>query len=172
MRPRTPPSSLSPCAATRCAPLQAAAPGPAPAKKLFTLLDLCVSSLRRGHANLLCIVPILTDDPRRESRETRAGSHAALGTNSCRRALQAARPVTAARAKWLSVAQPMLRQRSLLPTQAHFPTTEDAVRFCLLCCQPEPLPASLSTRTSQLPSLRPCRAPTWSGQAIYAASRT
>ena len=29
--------------------------------------DLCVSSLRRGHANLLCIVPILTDDPRRES---------------------------------------------------------------------------------------------------------
>ena len=36
-------------------------------KKLFTLLDLCVSSLRRGHANLLCIVPILTDDPRRKS---------------------------------------------------------------------------------------------------------
>ena len=28
-------------------------------KKLFTLLDLCVSSLRRGHANLLCIVPML-----------------------------------------------------------------------------------------------------------------
>jgi hypothetical protein len=27
-------------------------------QKLFTLLDLCVSSLRRGHANLLCIVPI------------------------------------------------------------------------------------------------------------------
>ena len=39
----------------------------APYEKLFTLLDLCVSSLRRGHANLLCIVPILTDDPRRES---------------------------------------------------------------------------------------------------------
>ena len=39
------------------------------AKKLFTLLDLCVSSLRRGHANLLCIVPILTDDPRRESND-------------------------------------------------------------------------------------------------------
>jgi hypothetical protein len=38
-------------------------------KKLFTLLDLCVSSLRRGHANLLCIVPILTDDPRRESKQ-------------------------------------------------------------------------------------------------------
>jgi len=40
------------------------------AKKLFTLLALGVSSLRRGHANLLCIVPILTDDPRRESKTT------------------------------------------------------------------------------------------------------
>ena len=30
-------------------------------KKWLPLLDLCVSSLRRGHANLLCIVPILTD---------------------------------------------------------------------------------------------------------------
>ena len=28
---------------------------------------VCVSSLRRGHANILCIAPILTDDPRRES---------------------------------------------------------------------------------------------------------
>ena len=37
-------------------------------KKLFTLLDLCVSSLRRGHANLLCIGPILTDGSRRTSR--------------------------------------------------------------------------------------------------------
>ena len=27
---------------------------------------VCVSSLRMGHANLLYIVPILTDDPRRE----------------------------------------------------------------------------------------------------------
>ena len=41
--------------------------GNAKKQKISTLLDLCVSSLRRGHANLLCIVPILTDDPRRES---------------------------------------------------------------------------------------------------------
>ena len=45
-------------------------------KKLFTLLDLCVSSLRRGHANLLCIVPILTDDPRRESNLIVTGARA------------------------------------------------------------------------------------------------
>ena len=37
---------------------------------LFTLLDLCVSSVRRGHANILCIVPILRDGPRRESEGT------------------------------------------------------------------------------------------------------
>ena len=34
---------------------------------MFTLLDLCVSSLRRGHANLLCIVSSLMDYTRRES---------------------------------------------------------------------------------------------------------
>ena len=37
-------------------------------KNFDTILDFCVSSLRRGHANLLCIVPILTDDLRRGSR--------------------------------------------------------------------------------------------------------
>jgi len=36
---------------------------------LLTLLDLCVSSLRRSHADLPHIVPILADDPRRESSE-------------------------------------------------------------------------------------------------------
>ena len=36
---------------------------------LFTLLDLCVSSLHRDHVNLLCIVPILLGDPRRESND-------------------------------------------------------------------------------------------------------
>ena len=35
--------------------------------QLFIILDACVSSLRRGHAKLLCIDPSLTDDPRRES---------------------------------------------------------------------------------------------------------
>jgi len=53
---------------------------PAQGEKSFTLLDLCVSSLRRGHANLLCIVPILTDDPRRESEEEGRG----WGEGACR----------------------------------------------------------------------------------------
>ena len=48
---------------------------------MFTLLDLCVSSLRRGHANLLCIVPILTDDPRRESGEHACLKHTRLASS-------------------------------------------------------------------------------------------
>ena len=39
---------------------------PCAAKQLFTLPDLCTSSLRRGHASLLCIVPILTECPQKE----------------------------------------------------------------------------------------------------------
>ena len=38
-------------------------------QKMWNASRFCVSSLRRGHANLLCIVPILTDDPRRESKQ-------------------------------------------------------------------------------------------------------
>ena len=41
-----------------------------------------MSSLRRGHANLLCIVPILTDDPRRESNCRGSGI---LRNIACRR---------------------------------------------------------------------------------------
>ena len=40
-----------------------------------TFLDLCVSSLRRGHANLLCIVPILTDIPEGNPRRGLASKH-------------------------------------------------------------------------------------------------
>jgi len=39
-----------------------------------TLLDMCVSSLRRGHANLLCIVPILADDPPKRVQPIMQGS--------------------------------------------------------------------------------------------------
>ena len=40
-----------------------------PELELFALLDLCASFLRRrDHASILCIVPIATDDARRESR--------------------------------------------------------------------------------------------------------
>ena len=49
-----------------------AAPAPRTADaKLFILLELYVSSLRRGHANILRTPQNVTDDPRRESPEDR-----------------------------------------------------------------------------------------------------
>ena len=42
-------------------------------KKFGPFLDLCVSSLRRGHANLLCIVPILSDVPEGTLEPSRLG---------------------------------------------------------------------------------------------------
>ena len=74
--------------------------------------------------------------------------------------------------KRLEVAQVTLHQRSLPTTQAHFPTAGDTARFCLLCCQPEPMPMSLSTRTSQFPLWSPCRVPSQLGQAINTVNRT
>ena len=56
-------------------------------KKMFTLLDLCVSPLRRDHANLLCIVPILTDVPllgssaRRNTHSGQRQNHPRWGSN-------------------------------------------------------------------------------------------
>ena len=41
-------------------------------KKHVTLLVLCVSSLRRGRGNLLCIVPLLTGDARKVSGPSQA----------------------------------------------------------------------------------------------------
>jgi hypothetical protein len=42
-------------------------------KKFGPFLDLCVSSLRRGHANLLCIVPILSDVSKETTTALRSG---------------------------------------------------------------------------------------------------
>ena len=73
------PASISSLFPFSCLHLQlrlysASDPNPAPLVwrvgwkiKMSTLLDVCVSPLRRGHANLLCVVPNSTDDPRRES---------------------------------------------------------------------------------------------------------
>ena len=60
-----------------------------------------------------------------------------------------------------TVAHINTHQRSFFTTQAHYPTTEDTARFCMLCCQLVLMPLSLSARTSQ-PTLRCfCGMPTW-----------
>ena len=47
------------------------------------------------------------------------------------------------------------------PTLACCPTTAPSAQFCLLCCQPEPLPESLAARAAPLTQGRPCRLGAW-----------
>ena len=63
-------------------------------------------------------------------------------------------------------------QRSLHSIQAHVPTTASSAQFCLLCCQPEPIPRSLAARMSQLTSRDPCRLQAWLGRAFGTVCRT
>ena len=64
------------------------------------------------------------------------------------------------------------QQRSLHPILVYFPTTAGSAQFCLLCCQPEPVPRSLAARLSQLTSRDPCRLQAWLGQAFCIVCRT
>ena len=204
-----------------------------------------MSSLRRGHANLLCIVPILTDDPRRESRKchcatccceqlsTRLPRQTAPDTNLawkfgsgtcvcftsvarwavCHRRLAStgfhALKICAARwnfanlcclalfavvisaavavivaavfccvvlpraafKRWIKLREAKKKWTLLYlfahsrghcrPTLACCPTTAASAQFCLLCCQPEPLPESLAARAAPLTQGRPCRLAAW-----------
>ena len=54
-------------------------------------------------------------------------------------------------------------QRRLLCTQPMSPTTASRAQFCLLCCQPVPVPGSLTARLPQLAPWEPCRLLAWSG---------
>ena len=55
-------------------------------------------------------------------------------------------------------------QRRLLCTQLLSPTTASSAQFCLLCCQPVPVPGSLTARMPQLAPWEPCRLLAWSGE--------
>ena len=63
-------------------------------------------------------------------------------------------------------------QRFLYSTLDCFPTTAGSAQFCLLCCQPEPVPESLPARPPSLTRGCPCRLPVWSGQSIHMVHRT
>ena len=58
-----PPSPYHPSGSSQCTspkhPVSCIEPGLATHLKIWNASRICVSSLRRGHANLLCIVPIL-----------------------------------------------------------------------------------------------------------------
>ena len=63
-------------------------------------------------------------------------------------------------------------ERRLHPVLANVPTTASSAWFCLLCCQPEPIPRSLSARMSQFTLWDPCRLLAWSGLAINTVCST
>ena len=71
---------------------------------------------------------------------------------------------------WSCAAYPP--QRSLRAALGCSPTTAGGAQFCLLCCQPGPVPESLPARPPTLTQGRPCRPPVWLGHPIHTASRT
>ena len=71
---------------------------------------------------------------------------------------------------WSRAAYPP--QRSLRAALGCCPTTAGGAQFCLLCCQPGPVPESLPARPPLLTQGRPCRPPVWLGHPIHTASRT
>ena len=73
-------------------------------------------------------------------------------------------------AGWSCAACPL--QRSLYSTLGCFPTTAGSAQFCLLCCQPEPVPESLPARPPSLTRRCPCSLPVWLGQPIDMVHRT
>ena len=64
------------------------------------------------------------------------------------------------------------QQGSLHCILAQYPTTAGSAQFCLLCCQPEPVPGLLAVRMSQLTQRDPCRLPAWLGWTINIPYRT
>ena len=64
------------------------------------------------------------------------------------------------------------QQRCLHAILTQCPTTAGSVQFCLLCCQPEPVPRSLAARRMQFTLLTPCRLPAWLGRTIHMTCST
>ena len=64
------------------------------------------------------------------------------------------------------------QQRSLHFILAQCPTTAGRAPFCLLCCQPEPIPRSLTARMPSLTWWDPCGRSAWLGRAIDMTCRT
>ena len=62
-------------------------------------------------------------------------------------------------------------QRSLHCMPVQRPVAARRVEFCLLCCQPEPMPQSLPARKPQLTLQHPCRQLARSGWTIHMLCR-
>lgn len=64
------------------------------------------------------------------------------------------------------------QQRSLHLILACCPSTASGTQYCLLCCQPEPMPRYLTASVPQVTLRDPCSPLAWRGQAIYMICRT
>ena len=60
-----------------------------------------------------------------------------------------------------------VQQRPLFCILVQCPTTAGSAQFCLLCCQPGPVPGSSSARRPQITLWAPCRLPAWLGWTIH-----
>ena len=114
-------------------------------KKMLTLNSdsLRGSSVKIGTIQRRLAWPLRKDD-----------THKSRSVNNflSERVPTSAHPTTQQRNKRAGGVTPVvLQQRSLQTTLIHFPTTADSAQFCLLCCQPEPIPRSLAARTSTFP---------------------
>ena len=67
---------------------------------------------------------------------------------------------------------PCTQQGSLHCILVQCPTTAGSAQFCLLCCQPEPVPGSLAVRMSLLSQRDPYRLPAWLGRTINMLYKT
>ena len=65
-----------------------------------------------------------------------------------------------------------LPQRSLQLILRYGLATAGSTRFCLLCCQPEPMPGILTARTLWLTPQSPCRLSVWLRYPICTRCRT
>ena len=67
---------------------------------------------------------------------------------------------------------PSAQQRLLQRILAQYPTTASSAQYCLLCCQPQPVPGPSTAATLQLTSQDLCRLPAWLGRTINMLCRT
>mgnify|MGYP003313157679 CR=1 FL=1 len=107
---------------------------------MVTLLDLCVSSLRRGHANLLCIVPILTDDPRRESNDWVSPGSERLRPAAVARGATSTKTLafTCTHFRYLCPSALYINQRLALPQQPNLYLEPKWLRYPSILCITRP----------------------------------
>ena len=114
---------------------------------------------------------------RRPQQVACCSPHAGLLLQVCRgwrhpRPSNLAAAAVALQRLWRSIARLAARLVALHSILEYVPTTASSAQFCLLCCQPEPIPRSLAARMSRFTPRDPCRLSAWLGQTIDMTCKT